>query len=165
MFKLFTTLTLLSAFSGSGLAVAKEFSLPDANPAVSVTLPNAWKPTETDNGVEATSPDGGAYIAVETSPARGMNELLDADIAFLKKNNVKLDLSSQQQQSTNANGIPVTFLHWSGTDDDGPTSVTLGIFGITDNLLMLLTSWATPAAEKKYTPALDAALSSVHRVH
>lgn len=34
---------------------AKTFELPDANPAAVVYLPDAWKPSEVEKGVEATS--------------------------------------------------------------------------------------------------------------
>ena len=111
-------------------AFAKVFELPDANPAVTVDLPNRWKPSETDHGVEATSPDNETYVALETATAKGMNQLIDEDLAFLTKSGVTIDRSTQQTQDTTTNGIPVSFLHWTGKDKDGPTGVTLGIFGV-----------------------------------
>jgi hypothetical protein len=165
MSKLFLAITGAIALSAlASTAQAKEFQLPDANPAVSVTLPESWKPEAIDTGAQATSPDGDAYIALETSPAKSVADLIDADIAFLKKNNVTLDASTQKDQSTTVNGMPVTFLHWMGKDADGPTSVTLVLFGVSDKLMLLMTAWATPDSEKKYGPDLDATVGSVKRL-
>ena len=144
-------------------AFAKTFDLPDANPAVTVTLPNAWKPSEVEKGVEATSPDGETYIAVETATAKGMTTLIDEDIQFLSDQGVVIDKSTQQSQDTTANGISVSFLHWTGKDKDGPTAVTLGIFGITDNLVLLMTAWSSPAGDKAHGAELDQILQSIKR--
>jgi hypothetical protein len=154
-----TTAVVPCAFVAT--AQAKEFQLPDANPAVSVTLPDSWKPEAIDTGAEATSPDGGAYIALETSPAKGVNDLIDSDIEFLKKNKVTIDPATQQSQDTKVNGMPVTFLRWTGKDEDGPTAVTLVIFGVSDKLILLMTAWASPAAEKKFSADLDSTVASV----
>jgi hypothetical protein len=144
-------------------ALSKVFELPDANPAVTVDLPGKWKPSETDKGVEATSPDGETYIAVETATARGVNQLIDEDIEFLGKAGVSVDRSTQQTKDTTVNGIPVSFLHWKGKDKDGPTAITLGIFGVTDNLLLLLTAWSSAEGDKANGDALDGILSSIKR--
>jgi len=147
----------------AGPVLAKTYELPDANPAISVTLPNAWKPTEVDKGVEATSPDGETYVAIETATAKGMEALIDEDIKFLTGQGVTIDKSTQQTHDTSINGIPVSMLHWSGKDKDGPTAVTLGIFGVSDNLIMLMTAWSSPAGDKAHGEELSAILASVKR--
>ncbi len=158
--------TLLAALLTGALATsatAKTFELPAANPAITVDLPPAWKPTEVDNGAEATSPDGETYIAFETATTKGMEKLIDDDIAFLTKSGVTIDRSTQQTQDTTVNGLPVSFLHWKGKDKDGPTAVTLGIVGVTDNLIVLMTAWSSPAGDTANGPALDKILASVKR--
>lgn len=144
-------------------ALAKTFDLPDDNPAAKATLPDGWKPREVEHGVEATSPDGETYIALETATAKTMERLIEDDIKFLADQGVTIDKSSQQTKDMTVNGIPVSFLHWSGKDKDGPTSVTLGIFGISDNLVLLLTAWSSPKGDQVHGPELDAILSSISR--
>ena len=158
-------LVLATTFLGllAGPALAKVYDLPDANPAVSVNVPDRWKPTEVDKGVEATSPDGETYVAFETATAKGMEALIDEDIKFLSKQGVTIDRSTQQSQDTTMNGIPVSMLHWKGKDKDGPTAVTLGIFGVTDNLILLMTAWSSPAGDKANGAALTEMLGSVKR--
>ena len=142
-------------------AAAKQFDLPDANPAVTVNLPNGWKPSETDNGVEATSPDGETYIAIETATAKGINQLIDEDIKFLTDQGVTVDKSTQQTQDTKSGDMPVSFLHWKGKDKDGPTAITLGIFGVTNNLVLLMTAWSSPTGDKAHGDELTAILQSI----
>ncbi len=144
-------------------AFAKVFELPDANPAVTLDLPAKWKPSEVENGVEATSPDGETYVAVETATAKGMNQLIDEDLKFLTKSGVTIDRSTQQTKDTTINGMSMSFLHWAGKDKDGPTGVTLGIFGVSDNLVLLLTAWSSPDGDKANGDALDGIVGSVKR--
>ncbi len=160
-------MTLIATALGCLLAapaMAKTYELPDANPAVSVTLPNSWKPTEVEKGVEATSPDGETYVALETATAKGMETLIDEDIKFLTDQGVQIDRSSQQTHDTTQNGMSVSFLRWSGRDKDGPTNVTLGIFGVSDNLVLLMTAWSSPAGEKRYDKEMNDIVSNIrHR--
>ena len=158
--------TVLLAGTAASLtaASAKQYQLPDANPAVSITLPDDWKPEDIDKGVQANSPDEETYVAIETAPKKDVDALIKDDIEFLVKNGVTLDTSTQKQQDSTINGIPVSFLHWDGKDKDGPTSVTLVIAGVTDNLLMLMTSWATPKGDKSNGPAMEKILSSMKKM-
>ena len=142
-------------------AAARTFELPDANPAVSVALPDGWKPRRVEHGVEATSTDGETYVAFETATARRMEQLIDDDIKFLTEQGVVIDRSTQQTKDTTVNGIQTSFLHWQGKDKDGLTAVTLGIFGVTDNLVLLMTAWSSPAGDKSHGGELDAIVSSV----
>lgn len=144
-------------------AAAKTFGLPPANPAVTVDLPGAWKPSEVENGAEATSPDGETYVAVETATAKGMTQLIDEDVDFLTKSGVTIDRGTQQSTDTTVNGIKVSFLHRKGRDKDGPTAVTLGIFGLSDNLILLLTAWSSPAGDTLHGGAMDKIVASIKR--
>lgn len=142
---------------------ARTFELPDENPAVKATLPNAWKPRTVEHGVEATSPDGETYVALETATAGRMERLIDEDIKFLSDQGVVIDRSTQQTQDMTLNDLPVSMLHWTGRDKDGPTAVTLGIFGLSDNLVLLMTAWSSPAGDRTNGPALTSILNSISR--
>ncbi len=144
-------------------ATAKTYDLPDDNPAVKVTLPGDWKPREVEHGVEATSPDGETYVALETAPTKRVETLIDEDIAFLTEQGVTIDKDSQQTQDSTVNGIKVSFLHWKGKDKDGPTAVTLGIFGVSENLMLLMTAWSSPAGDKLHSRELDGIVSGITR--
>ena len=158
--------TCLLALSLAALPLqsrAKTYELPDANPAAVVYLPNSWKPSEVEKGVEATSPDGETYVAIETAPTKAINTLIEEDVDFLRKQGVVIDRSTQQSQDMDVNGIPSSLLHWTGKDKDGPTAVTLGIFGVTENLMLLMTAWSSPAGDKVNGAELTKILQSIKR--
>lgn len=159
------TFILAAAIAGclAAPASAKTFELPEANPAVVVTLPNGWKPTETEHGVECNSPDNETYVSVETATAKGMEALIDDDLKYLVGAGVTINRKSQQSHDSTVNGMPVSYLQWTGTDKEGPTAVTLGIVGVSANLVMLITAWSSPAGDKANGAQLDAILSSVKR--
>ena len=113
--------------------------------------------------MEATSQDGETYVALETATANSLERLIDEDIRFLSESGVTIDKGSKQTQDMTVNGIPVSMLHWTGKDKDGPTAVTLGIFGVSDNLVLLMTAWSSPTGDKAHGPELDGILSSIAR--
>ena len=154
-----STIVVAAPTTGFG----KTFDLPDANPAATVYLPNSWKPSEVEKGVEATSPDGETYVAIETATKKSMEALIDDDIDFLTKQGVVIDRSTQQTHDTQVNGISSSMLHWTGKDKDGPTAVTLGIFGITDNLIILMTAWSSPAGDKANGSELTKIVEGIKR--
>ncbi len=161
-----TRMSVLVALSLAGLPVggrAKTYELPDANPAATVYLPGSWKPSEVEKGVEATSPDGETYVAIETATAKGMDALIDEDVDFLSKQGVVIDRSSQQSRDMEINGIPTAMLHWVGKDKDGPTAVTLGIFAVTNNLMVLMTAWSSPAGDKANGAELTKIVDGIKR--
>ncbi len=163
---LMARVSLLAALSFAALPMhsrAKTFDLPDANPAAAVYLPDSWKPSEVEKGVEATSPDGETYVAIETATAKGMNTLIDEDVAFLSKQGVVIDRSTQQSHDMDVNGMSASLLHWTGKDKDGPTAVTLGIFGVTSNLMVLMTAWSSPDGDKANGAELTKILESIKR--
>ena len=143
--------------------MAKTYQLPDDNPAVSVMLPDKWEPREVEKGVEATSPDGETYVALETATAKGMDKLIEEDIQFLTDQGVVVDKATQQTHDTTINGMSVSFLRWSGKDNDGPTNITLGIYGVTGNLVLLMTAWSSPNGEQTYDKEMKQIVSSVKK--
>ena len=143
--------------------MAKTYQLPDDNPAVSVTLPDKWEPKEVEKGVEATSPDGETYVSLETATAKGMDKLIEEDIQFLTDQGVVVDKATQQTHDTTINGMSVSFLRWSGKDKDGPTNITLGIYGVTGNLVLLMTAWSSPNGEQTYDKEMKQIVSSVKK--
>ena len=92
-----------------------------------------------------------------------MDKVIGDDIKFLADQGVTVDAATQEKHDGNVNGMPVTFLRWSGKDKDGPTMITLGIFGVTDNLVALLTAWSSPEGEKKHDAELGDIMQSFKR--
>ncbi len=61
-------LALVVALAAAAPASAQTFTLGSPG-LVEITIPRTWEPSETDNGVEATSPDGLLYMSAEVHPS------------------------------------------------------------------------------------------------
>ena len=154
----------LAAFllAGSHLAAAaKVFELPDEKPVITVTLPDAWKPTEIEDGAQATSPDTSIYIAVEMTEATNIEAAAKGAMEFLIKSGVKIDPKTQKDTSGKFGTLDYSGLTFSGTDKDGPTNVGVTFVLASPSKIAVVTYWGSPAGEKKYAAQLQSVAESI----
>lgn len=159
--------SLISSLAlGVALAVsarAGDFKLPDDNPVASFTIPASWKPSQYDNGVEATSDDGSVYIDVEpadTSSSEDATSAMTEAVKYLVKKGVTVDFDSAKQSKSKINGLDVINVIWKGKDADGDCAVSLTIFVVTAKKGVLLTYWG-PQGSTKYDDDLTAIVNSI----
>jgi hypothetical protein len=57
-----------------------------AETLVSFSLPDSWKPSQTDAGLEAASVDGEIYLSIEYIDADSVNDVIDGAISTRRKN-------------------------------------------------------------------------------
>jgi hypothetical protein len=90
----------------TGLASAGTVNVPEDKPAISVEIPDSWKPEETDNGIACESPDKVATIFFEVTSAKGLDALIEENIDWLTKDQgVELDKAS-------GDGKVLTVTYW-----------------------------------------------------
>jgi hypothetical protein len=92
-----TLFCLLSFLSLS--AFADTFKLPENKPIVSFVLPESWKPTETDTGLEAVSVDGEIYLALEFVDADSVDDVIDANLKYLEQQGLKSKKSQRIRET------------------------------------------------------------------
>ncbi|RYE32383.1 MAG: hypothetical protein EOP23_12470 [Hyphomicrobiales bacterium] len=129
---------------------AKTFSVPDPNPIAVVTLPNDWDTLEIDGGLESTSKDQAVYIAVEVTELKDASKTIAETVAWMKKKKIVVDEKSMEQSAVVINGLDGYGVKWNANDEDGPTRVALTLLQVTDTKGLVLTFWASPAAQEKY---------------
>ena len=158
---------VLAALAASFLtmpAYAKKFELPTANPAITVDLPDAWQPEESDQGAFAQSEDNNTYVAVETGTSKTLDQLIKDDFAWLTKTSgVTIDVSTQTSKDSTVNGMPVSLMQWKAKDKDGPMAVSIWIYGITENLIALVTTTNRPDADKANAAVLAKILAGIKK--
>ena len=145
-----TAILLLTA----GTSLAGSFNFPSDDPVATVDIPDSWKPSETDYGVEANSPDAGTYISFDAAGAEDTEEVIKGVFTFLEENGVTADPAEQ-------NGMPYQTLSWKGTDKDGPVTIGVGIVGISEESLAIVTYWASTETEEKNNPDVNKMLESI----
>jgi len=161
MTKFLIALCLLSAASLS--AFADTFKLPENKPIVSFLLPDSWKPTETDAGLEAISVDGEIYIAVEFVDADSVNDVIDSSVSYLEKQGVKVETKKSEGDST-INDMSISHLSYNGTDKDGPCEVSLSFLTVAPGKGLMITYWGSADAADKHKDSLEKILNSITKI-
>ncbi|SDR41039.1 hypothetical protein SAMN05444161_3634 [Rhizobiales bacterium GAS191] len=157
-------LAVIFAAAMPALALAKTIKIPDDNTVAIITIPDAWTINEIDEGVEATSPDSGVYLAVEATATRDVKQSTVDAIKWLATQGVAIDASTMKQKDININGMDTVALSWEGKDKDGPTKVSVTLVAASAEKLLLLTYWASPDGEKANEHDLRAIASSIKSV-
>lgn len=158
-------IALLAVFSlAAGFlttASAKEFKLPEKKPVISVTYPDSWEPEEIDRGVQGQTKDGAVYLAIETTKSeKGMNAIIDETFDMFKEHKVKIDKSSKKTNKMTIAGQEAEEMLFTGTDEDGPTAVSITFFTVGDTVVVI-SYWATTELVAKYNPAIGKIVSSI----
>lgn len=147
-------------------ALAGTIKLPTEEPVVSVTVPDSWKPEDTDQGFYCESPDQAATVIFEVSPADKIKELIDANVDWLvKEQKVVIDKSSEKKSETEAAGIKWSILTWDGKDEEfGPSTISLAFGDVGNGQILMITYWVTKKGEKTHETELDAIFDSVKKL-
>ncbi len=156
---LFAAFLLVGPLAG-GLA-AKTLKLPATDSAASLNVPDSWKPDLTDDGFEAVSPDGSVYIAFDVADIGNYKDLIDETFDYFKKHKIKINESSRKDSKMTLNGMQVEDFSWDGRDKEGPTKVSVSLITVKPGKLLVVTYWASPAGDKKYSDAVLAILNSI----
>lgn len=149
---------LALGFSGASAAT---FTLPDDEPLVSITIPDTWESSELDNGVEATSHDGGVYIAAQMVNTSDLKQVTAEAIKYLIDNGVKIDPATKKEKNYKLGGFDSYEVEWSGTDEDGPTEVSVAVVGVSEKQMMFVTFWGSKSAGEANSADLNAIAKSI----
>ena len=152
--------TVIAAFLPA-VSYAATLNFPSEAPIASITIPDTWGPKETETGIDATSDDEAIYISIDVADSETTDKVVEDAIAFLEKNGVKIDSSTQKESSEKLNGMDMTNLDWSGSDNDGDVSVGLSFLSPTEGKLLVITYWGTKGMQDQHGPELQAIITSL----
>lgn len=145
-------------------AEAKDFQL-GAPVVASISLPDAWSPSVTERGVEATSADDEIYVAVNVASARNVEDAMKQALAYLVSQGVEIDPSTQRQREMTVNGMPTMFLGFSGKDSEGEQAeISVGILIANPETVLILSYWGSKEGETTYANELSGILQSLTKV-
>jgi hypothetical protein len=147
MKKLVTAAVVSILFSTA--AYAGTISFPSDDPVATITIPDSWKPSETDTGVDAVSPDNAIYISVDVAAADETEKVVRDAAEYLQKKGVTVDKSTAKQTTDTLNGMPLAIYDMDGKDEDGPVSVSIAAAGVSDKTNLVITYWGAKGDEDK----------------
>lgn len=149
------------AASLPALCHAATLEFPSDDPVASITIPDDWEPTETDAGVNANSADDAIYISIDVADEETSDDVVNDAVTFLQKSGVKVDTATQKESTEKLNGMDMTNLDWSGTDDDGDVSIGLSFLSPKPGKLLVITYWGTKGMQEQHGPELQAIITSL----
>jgi hypothetical protein len=150
----------------SSLAPAGTLNIPEDKPAISVDIPDSWKPETTDKGIACESPDKVATIFFEVTSAKGLEALIDENVDWLTKDQgVQLDKASEQKQEFEAANLGWKRISWSGSSTEwGPATVGFAFTDAGEGKVLTVTYWITKKDQEKHFPTIEKIFESVKRV-
>lgn len=140
---------------------AATLNFPSEAPIASITIPDNWGPKETETGIDATSDDNAIYISIDIADDETSDKVIEDAFTFLEKNGVKIDASTQKESSEKLNGMDMTNLDWSGSDNDGDVSVGLSFLSPKAGKLLVITYWGTKGTQEQHGPELQTIITSL----
>ena len=146
-------------------AHAATLKFPSEKPVASITIPDSWKPEETESGVQGTSADSAIYLSADVASSKSMDKVVTDAVDFLAKNKITVDPSTRKETPvTDVNGMQMTTLEWDGNDEDGPVSVGLLFVQTSGDNALVVTYWGTKGEEDKHGAEVQAIIASIKSI-
>lgn len=157
------TIAVLAFGLSVGMVSAKTFPVAGDNPVATVTIPDKWSPSEYDDGVEATSPDEGFYIAFESVELSDVSNAIVEGVKFFKKQGVKINPDSINKKDDEVAGIKGVSVMMQGTDKTGPTTVMMTVLPSANHAgrALMLYGWGSDKAFEANHEAVTQMISSL----
>ncbi len=143
-------------------ADARNFAVPEKNPAITLSVPNSWEVEESEFGYSMFSPGKDVFFSVETARSREVKPLMDATKKWMRTNKIKAVEPTQAE--TKLNGMDATVFQFETSDDNGPTTVELILVNGGPDHIVMFTLWGSDKEREKHGRAVDAIMKSVKRI-
>lgn len=157
----FIAVLTLSWFASS--VFAEVVYVPANKPVVTLQVPDSWKPSEIERGIEVNSPDDVVTMFFEiVKSEKGMNTVLDDNIEWLtEEQNVKINPSTKQETDIAVGGIKSSLIGYDAKSKEwGPSKVGF-IFTPVGSRVMVTTYWITNKGFAKQEPVVNRILASL----
>jgi hypothetical protein len=147
----------------ASLAPAETINIPEDEPAISVNIPETWKPEATDKGITCESPDKIVTIIFEVTTEKGLDALIQENVECLVKDqSVQLDKASEHKQDFESAGLKWSRISWDGDSKEwGPATVGFLFTDAGSGKILTVTYWITKKDQEAHFPTLTKIIESV----
>ena len=153
-------LSALTVLTLSLPAPAATCALPPKNPAITMVLPDSWKPEEIDYGYSAMSPDQDVFFSVEYADAKSIDKMTDNNAAWMKENKI-VPTAEAVKSTVDFHGLKGDLLHFVAKDDNGPTNVDFVFTDAGQGRIFMFTLWASDDEMKNHAADFDKIVKSI----
>lgn len=140
---------------------AATLNFPSDAPVAAITIPDDWKPEETESGIQAQSPDDAIYLSIDVAGSDNVEQVIADTFKYLEEQKVTVDPATQKETDATVNGMPVKNFEWSGKDETGDASIAVALVQPSPDHMLVLTYWGTPGEQDKHGEAIVGILSSL----
>ncbi len=146
-------------------AVAETHRIPEANAIVTVDIPDdGWNASKIERGIAVSDDADEIYLSIEAVDAKDLKQAVEAAVAYLNREGVKVDRSTEKKVEGRLGEFPVFDMGWSGKDQDGDVLVHLTVVEVAPERAVLFTYWATPQGDKEHDAAIQKMVKSLKKV-
>jgi hypothetical protein len=163
MRKLLLAATILcSAFTTS--AFAKNFAVPEKNPAATLSIPDNWTIQNIEYGYSAKPADDSLFFSVEYAGPSRIEKMLDNNTEWMKENHIT-PKDKPVEKEVEIGGLSAKLLHFDATDDEGDTLVDFLFVSGGNGRLIMLTLWGSEEELKAHQADVEKIESSLKAIN
>lgn len=140
---------------------AAEFKFPAEAPVAVITIPDGWKTTQTESGVEVQSDDDAVYFSIDAQDGKDTSETVTEAVEYLASQNVTVDDSTKKEEEGKLNGMQAYNVYWSGKDNDGPVTIGLTALVAGADKTLVVTYWGGTEEQKAHGEEIGAIFNSL----
>jgi hypothetical protein len=145
-------------------AFAATHKVPTDEPIATFSVPDKWQTKERVDNIEATSPDGTMHFLILQPEGRKIAEGMGEIMRYIRNSgNVVVQADSMKNEPGKLNGADVRNVSWQGKNKDGDVTIKYIIMTMPENRSLIVATWGSPAAEKKYQADLKKMLQSIKK--
>jgi hypothetical protein len=144
---------------------AKTLEIPEKKPLFSVVVPDSWTVEELEKGLAVESKDGVVTVFFEVTGAKGLDQLLDETIDWLKDQKVKIDESTKKESDFKVEGMDWSRISWKGSNEEWGKSDIAFMFGdLGHGKIAVITYWLPESGLEKHIPSINKMFDSFKRI-
>ena len=145
----------------SVIAHAGTMEVRPSEPIAKFTIPDDWKTSRIDRGIEAISKDEEVYFWIESYKPDEFQQIIAEHNAYWKEQGVTITSSDEQKHQENGKEVMFTTEHatWKGA----PTVLYYIEFqlGLPSHSNIVFTYWASPDGDKTFQKEVGDVLASL----
>lgn len=145
----------------AGATQAAEFKFPADAPVAAITIPDGWKTTETETGIEVQADDDAVYFSIDAQDSKDTSETVAEAVQYLASQNVTVDDSTKKEEEGKLNGMQAYNVYWSGKDSDGPVTIGLTALVAGADKTLVITYWGGTEEQKAHGEEIGAIFNSL----
>ena len=151
----------LLVLASCAFAKAETVEIRPKAPVAQFAIPDNWKTSHIERGVQAISSDGEVYFWIEAYRPGDLQAIIDEHNSYWKEQNVSI--SGSDEEKHRENGVEVSMITEHATWKSAPTVLYYVEYhlGLRSDTSLVFTYWASPEGDKAFQKEVGDVLKSL----